>query len=141
MAVITRPTRFESATCEGYKYKETMELARFCIAPSYHKKNFASWFLSRATNEIFKDESVKAIMSFADLTLGHNGSIYLACNWKLVHTVPPDYWYVNGDNHFMHKRTLYGYAVKMSLKEADFAMKFGYDKVMGKGKLKFIKLR
>lgn len=139
IAVFSRPTRFESATCEGYQYKETMELSRFCISPSHHKKNFASWFLSRTTNELFKDESIKAIISFADLTIGHNGSIYLANNWKFIHIVPPDYWYVDDDGHFMHKRTLYGHAVRMRLKEMEFAENYGYHKIKGQGKLKFIK--
>ena len=40
-------TRRESATRIGHHPNSMRELTRFCIHPSYQKKNFATWFLSR----------------------------------------------------------------------------------------------
>jgi len=142
VAVFSRPTRYESAQSEGWAYEEVMELSRFCIAPHYHKKNLASWFLSQATRLFFSQHSeIKAVCSFADQTVGHDGTIYKASNWKQCRIVPADYWYLDCDGHFMHKRTLYGHAVRMGMKEAEFAKRYGYRKVKGKKKIKFLMAR
>lgn len=49
-----------------------------------------------------------------------------------------DYWYAKEDGWVMHKRTLYGQAVNMKITEKEFAEKFGYTKVWGKEKLRYI---
>jgi len=79
------------------------ELSRLCIHPSYHRKNFASWLISRAIKSIDAD----LIIAYADTTVGHSGTVYKAANFKFHHEVPPDYWYVDQDGYVMHKKTLY----------------------------------
>jgi GNAT superfamily N-acetyltransferase len=121
-------------------HSEVFELSRFCIHPEYQKKNFASWMISKAI-KLFKlsNDSAKVIISYSDSSMGHNGSIYKACGFKLDRIVRPDYWYVDSDGFVMHKRTLYGRAVKMSLTENEYAKSHGYRKVFGSSKSRFVK--
>ncbi len=111
-----------------------VELSRFCIHPNYHKKNFASWLISRT----IKMMAPQTIIAYADTTVGHTGTIYKASNFKHHHTVAADYWYTDKAGWVMHKRTLYGRAVKMSLTEAKYAETYGYTKKYGGEKLCFV---
>ena len=104
------------------------ELSRFCIHPCYHKKNFGSWLLSRFIKSV---KDVPLIVAYSDGTVGHDGGLYKASNFKLSHSVEPDYWYVDRDGYVMHKRTLYGRAVNLGMKESEFAEKHGYSKKFG----------
>lgn len=132
--VFSPPLRQNTAGQFGLVDGEIRELSRLCIHPSYHKKNFASWFIKRALKRI----NCKLIISYADTTVGHDGGIYKASNFKLHHTVPADYWYVDISGYAMHKRTLYGRARSLKLTENEFAEKYGYIKKYGGEKLCFI---
>lgn len=109
------------------------ELSRFCIHPRYHKKCFASWLVSKCLKRI-----TTTVIAFADTTVGHNGTIYRASNFKLDHEVPSDYWYVNNDGWVMHKLTLYKRAKKNSMTEKDYAESNGFVKKWGGKKLCFV---
>lgn len=139
VASFTPVIRNETAIKQGVKHNEIRELTRFCIHPSYQKKNFATWFLSRATN-MFSADNVKItkLVAFADHGFNHHGTIYKAANWMFDGLVDPTYWYVDDDGYVMHKKTLYGKAINLKMKEAEFAKKFGYHKVKGHKKSRFI---
>jgi len=47
-------------------------------------------------------------------------------------------WYVSEDGWVIHKKTLYEHAVKMGLKEKEYANLKEYKRVYGKKKLRFI---
>ena len=113
---------------------DVVELSRLCIHPSYHKKNFASWFVSASVKLVGKP-----VIAFADTTVGHAGTVYKASNFVLIHEVPPDYWYVDVGGYVMHKKTLYQRAVKMKLTESEFANRYGYFKKWGGKKLAFLR--
>lgn len=113
---------------------DVREISRLCIHYSYHKKNFASWFLRR----VLKQVQYKLIVAYADTTAGHIGTIYKAANFQLHHTVPADYWYVDQDGYVLHKKTLYNKASRLQMKEKEFANKYGYIKKYGGEKLCFI---
>lgn len=119
-----------------YSMSQCRELSRLCIHPRYQKKNLASWFVSRCLKAL--DKKYKFIISYCDTTFNHNGATYKACNFKLDGEVKPDYWYVSEDGWVMHKRTLYGRAIRMGMKEREYAEVNGYKKVWGKKKLRFI---
>lgn len=110
------------------------ELSRLCIHPSYHKKNFASWLVSKALKSVSG-----VIVAYADRTVGHVGTVYKACGFKLDHVVPADYWYVDEDGYVMHKKTLYNQAVRLKMTEAGFADKNNYMKVFGGQKFCYTK--
>jgi hypothetical protein len=133
--VFSSPLRQNTAGQFGLADDEVRELSRLCIHPSYHKKNFASWFIKRVLKQI----KCKLIVAYADTTVGHQGTIYKAANFKLHHVVPADYWYVDKQGYVMHKRTLYGKAINLKMTEYDFAEAKGYLKKYGGEKLCFIK--
>jgi hypothetical protein len=133
--VFSPPLRQNTAGQFGLIDGEIRELSRLCIHPSYHKKNFASWFIKRTLKQI----DCKLVIAYADTTVGHDGGIYKASNFKLHHIVPADYWYVDTSGYVMHKRTLYGRAVKQKMTEAEFAEAKGYIRKYGGEKLCFIR--
>jgi hypothetical protein len=133
------PLPRQNIEIEGFTQEEVRELSRLCIHPKYQIKNFASWFVSRCIKML--DEQFKCIISYCDTTFNHNGAIYKALNFKQDSVVRPDYWYTSEDGWAMHKKTLYKHAVQMSMTEGAYAEKFGYKKVYGKEKLRFIFVR
>jgi len=132
-------TRKESADKQGFKPKEMLELTRLCIHPSYQKKNFASFMISRSIKAIKSYRSdIKCLITFADLTFNHHGTIYKASNWRLDGIVKPSYWYVDHLGYVCHKKTLWNKASKMRMPESEYCEKFGYHKVWGYEKKRFI---
>jgi GNAT superfamily N-acetyltransferase len=131
-------TRKETADILNVKTSEVRELTRFCIHPTYHKKNFGSYVISRCIKLIKKiKRDVVYLVSFADSTFGHNGTIYKASNWVLDSVVKPSYWYVDNKGYVMHKKTLWDHAKSLKMKESEFAQQYGYTKVHGKEKYKY----
>lgn len=120
----------------GSTDSEARELSRLCIHPSYQKHNFASWFVSRCLKRL--PPKYTTIVSYCDTTFNHNGATYKACNFIQDSVVPADYWYATSDGWVMHKRTLYGHAVRMHSTEGAYAEEHGYRKIWGKEKLRFI---
>jgi GNAT superfamily N-acetyltransferase len=111
------------------------DLSRLCIHPNYQKQNFASWFVSRCIKQL--PRSYHTIIAYCDTTFNHNGAIYKALNFTIDKIVRPDYWYRSSDGWVMHKKTLYNRAVNLSLREAEYAEKFGFTKVFGSEKIRF----
>ena len=111
----------------------TSELTRLVVHPAYQMKNLASWFLSRACKFV----KTKWIISFADETHNHKGTIYKACNWSFIKETKPDYWYVDTNGWVMHKKTLWNRASNLKISESEFAAKYGYNKVHGMHKYKY----
>jgi hypothetical protein len=57
------------------------ELGRLAIATELNGGNTTSWFVSRAIKKLrLDDKNTRAIISYADSSAGHLGSIYRACN-------------------------------------------------------------
>jgi hypothetical protein len=107
---------------------EVLELTRFCISPFIRCPNLASYSLSRLLK--FVPEKIKYLISFADPTEGHSGTIYKAANWKFVGKTASSYFYINNrDGWKMHKKTLYNQARAMHMTESEFAKRFEYDKI------------
>jgi hypothetical protein len=135
------PTRKESANHLNTEPSNVRELTRFAIADGYHKKNFASWCLSKFVSIYLNDiPNVAAIITFADETYGHDGTIYKACNWKYLYEIDPDYFYII-DGKTMHKKTLWDHAQKLKKSEANYADEIGAVKSFGKKKHKFVCFR
>ena len=120
---------------ESYDPVKTRELSRLCIHPRYQKKNLASWFVSRCIKLL---SDVDCVVSYCDTSFNHNGATYKAIGFKQDSIVRPDYWYTDQDGWVMHKKTLYKYAVKMSISENEYAEKFGYKRIYGKEKIRYI---
>lgn len=135
VAMFSAIRRQNMETSIGFHKDQVRELSRFCVHPSYQRKNFSSWFLSRCIKLLPKQ--YKCIVTYADQTFNHDGALYKACNFVLDREVPPDYWYVATDGWVMHKKTLYNHARSLKLTESEFAATRGYRKVFGSTKKRF----
>lgn len=136
-AVLGVVTRKESASRLGLKTIECLELRRLVIRPGYNKKNFASWFLGKIKK--FVSSNIKALITFADPTFGHSGTIYKAAGWEHDGHTESSYFYINSDGYVMHKKTLYERASSVHMKEAEYASSNGWSKVPTEPKERFIK--
>ncbi|HET6447365.1 MAG TPA: hypothetical protein VFI27_22615, partial [candidate division Zixibacteria bacterium] len=133
------PTRKESTSRLGLNSGQLFELSRFCIHGSYQKRNFASWFLARSTKMVWDQfPKVKILLTFADTTNGHTGTIYKAAGWKFDGEVRPSYWYVDGGGAWYHKKSIWDLAIKNSISEHDYAASRGLMKISGGKKLRFL---
>lgn len=133
------PSRKESSDRLGLGSKELLELTRLVIHPRYQKKNFASWLISRSI-KIIKDMKPKAkcLISFADSTFGHVGTVYKASNWIYDDKTPKSYYYRSNNGWIMHKKTLYNKAINMSMTESDYANKHNYVRLWSKEKHRYL---
>lgn len=131
------PHRSEIAHKQGVTWFECFELKRFAIHDCYHKRNFASWFLGKCEKMI--PDKIRVLVSFADPSFGHEGTIYKACNWKFDGETSGSYFYLDSDGYPMHKKTLFNHAHKMHMKELEFASKYNYKKVPVSKKLRYVK--
>lgn len=112
--VYSTPIRQEVASKQGRPYREVLELSRLAIHPDYQVKNLASYLISKSVNYIRNNQSeIKCLVSFADMTHNHSGTVYKASNWKLDGEVAPDYWYADDRGYICHKKTLWNKAKKM----------------------------
>jgi hypothetical protein len=137
LAKYASPIRIQAATSCGFSFDETLELDRFCIHPDYHKKNLASWFLSRSINYIRTHmKHVKHLISFADPEYGHVGTMYKASNWS-HHSSPRSYLYVDGSGRRIHKKTVYNSAVSVGVTEKEYAERNGLIKSHTVSKIKY----
>ena len=135
--------RQEVATSMGLNSTQVLELDRFCIHSDYHKKNFASWFLTRTRELVYINcLNITHLISFADTMYAHVGSIYKASGWKKVNETKCSYVYLikdpNGEIIKINKKTMYEKAKKLGLKEHEYRNKMGYVKCVTKPKIKFV---
>lgn len=132
-------TRAEMATRLGYQTSQVRELARFCISPRHHVINFSTWFMSRCI-KIYKanNKDIKLLISFADTTQGHSGTIYKAANWKFDGETGRSYHYVDESGNKIHKKTIFDIAKKSGMKEIAYANSHNLRKVKHLPKKRFI---
>lgn len=130
------PLPRQNINIHGLEPHECRDLSRLCIHPNYQKKNFASWFISRSIKSL--PPKYKAILSYADTTFNHVGTVYKASNFLLDGEVKPEYWYVSENGWVMHKKTLYNKAINLGLSEKEYASSHGYIKTHGLKKLRYL---
>jgi very-short-patch-repair endonuclease len=131
-------TRKEVASSMGMTCRQILELDRFCIHPNHQKKNFASWTISRCVDMLFAAfPDVAGVVSFADATFGHSGTIYKAANWKLLGETRPSYHYMDTIGVPIGKKRIYDIASKLGLKEAEYVEKHSLTKHVELPKTKF----
>lgn len=132
-------TRNHSASRLGVTPSAARELVRLCIHPDFHKRNFGSWFLSRATKSFLgENPDVNVLLTFADTTVGHNGAVYLAANWVHDGCTKPSYHYVASDGTNVHKKTVYDRAMIAGIHEREWAAQQGLVRVREDAKRRFI---
>ena len=137
VSVISSCVRSETPRKHSIDPKKARELVRFCIHPKYQKKNFASWMLSKSIKIIKSLNKYIRIYSFADPTVGHNGTIYKASNWIFDGYSEKSYYYRDNNGWIIHKKSLYNMAVKMSMTEKEYADLYYYSKIHTLPKMRF----
>ena len=78
------------------------------------------------------------MVSFSDSTFNHCGTIYKASNWLWDGVIKSDDWYRDGDGYVCHKKTLWNKAKQMVMTEGEYCEKYGYVKVFGGEKSRFV---
>ncbi len=139
IAMIGSITRAEIANKQNLPTSVVRELARFCIHPEYHFKNIPTWFLSRLVKR-YKQEhpNIQLLVSFADATRGHEGTIYKAANWTFDGFTHRSYHYLDKNGVEIHKKTIYGMAKKLGITERQYMETNGLERVRHKKKRRFI---
>lgn len=117
-----------------------IDFSRFCIHPSYRKRNLGSWMIRRCLDRLRSMNVAKlGVVTYADTTYNHTGALYAASGFKRDGEVPSDYWYASNNRWIMRKKTLYNRAKAAGLTERQYAIANGYTKVYGFPKIRFIK--
>lgn len=139
LAKLSNPVRLEVASSMNLSYSEVLELDRFCIDPSYQKKNLASYFMSRLFQYVRKNNpKITHLVSFADPSHGHQGTIYKASNWKMVKITTRSYEYIDANGKSHHKKTVYNQARQLGLKELEYSQSRGLVRSYTLRKIKYV---
>lgn len=137
--IYVSPTRKETASKQGLSCKKVLELSRVAINPQYQIKNLASNIIAKSISYIkINRPEIELLVSFADTTHNHLGTIYKASNWKLDGEVKPDYWYADNNGYICHKKTLWNHATSLRMTESEYCNKYNYAKIIGKKKYRYI---
>jgi len=139
VAVFSSVTRKQSADRLGISSNRIRELSRFCINGSYRSENLASFILSRF-EKLFSinNSDICCLLTFADQTEGHVGTIYRATNWKIDGMSRESYFYEK-DGMRWHKKTIWQNAKCLGMKECEFSNMFGLNQIKTLKKYRFIK--
>lgn len=111
------PPRHAGAYGEG-----VTDLRRFALAEEA-PRNTESFFLGRTLREIKAKNLASKVLTFADETQGHQGTIYKACNFKHIGTTPPSKHIVwKGKQYHMRSLTIdrpYSYALRAAVESGE----------------------
>ena len=115
------------------RYKNCIDIRRMaCLddAPC----NSESWFLSQIIKWCASNTDYNYVLSYSDKTVGHNGTIYKAANFKNIgETTPTKYVIWNGKTY--HPRSLsvdrpYSYLLRDAVKNGDAIINNGLSKTI-----------
>jgi hypothetical protein len=115
--------------------KADLELSRFYIFDGT-PKNTESYFLGGCLRKLKENGFVGKVISFADSTEGHEGTIYKATNWKHDGLTDKNYHYERGGERF-HKRGIWERARRGGIKESEQSTLEGLSKVVEEPKHRF----
>ncbi len=122
---------------EGATEKTVMEFLRMVVLDECECPR--TYFMSKSIS-ILKQKypKIKALVTYADQTEGHTGTVYKANSWKYIGQTGKKYHYtLNGVRY--NKRIPWDISRKEGITEKECADKYGYIKVPELPKLKFVK--
>lgn len=116
--------------------EKVLELRRLCCIDDT-PKNTESYFIGSTLRWLRKNTEYKTIISYSDLSFGHEGTIYKASNFKLIGLSPPGkiIMYDNKRYHDKTIRTKYKGNLKPFAQKVKDALVSGeayYEKTKGK---------
>jgi hypothetical protein len=115
------------------KYKNCIDIRRMaCLDNS--PCNSESWFLSQIIKWVASNTDYDYVLSYSDKTVGHNGTIYKAANFKNIGETTPTK-FVQWDNRIYHPRSLsidrpYSYQLRDALKKGEAFINTGLPKIV-----------
>jgi len=115
------------------KYKNCIDIRRMaCIDDS--PKNSESWFLSQIIRWCATNTNYDFVLSYSDKTVGHNGTIYKAANFKNIGETTPTK-YIDWNGKIYHPRSLsierpYSYKLREAIKEGSAIINEGLPKII-----------
>lgn len=122
---------------EGGTQYNVFEFLRMCVLDDVDCPR--TYFISRSISILRqKFPQIKCLVSYADQTEGHDGTVYKASSWKYVGKTAKKYHYIKDGKRY-NKRIPWDLAKKEGITEKQCADKYGYIKVMEEPKLKYVK--
>src|SRR5690606_31670592 len=115
------------------KYKNCIDIRRMALlddAPT----NSESWFLSQIIKWCASNTDYNYVLSYSDKTVGHEGTIYKAANFKNVGETTPTTFVEWGEKVY-HPRSLsidrpYSYKLREAVKSGEAVVKKGLPKLI-----------
>jgi hypothetical protein len=102
------------------KYRNTLEIRRMAcldLSPKYSE----SWFLAKTIRWIRDNTDAESVLSYADISVGHKGTIYQAANFELVgQTSESKHVEWGGKRYHMRSLTIdrpYSYELRKAVKD------------------------
>jgi hypothetical protein len=113
------------------KYKNCIDIRRMACVDSA-PKNSESWFLGQIIQWITSNTCYDYVLSYSDKTVGHQGTIYKASNFKNIgETTPTKYIEWKGKTYHPRSITIdraYSYKLRDALDEGEATLKTGLPK-------------
>ena len=122
---------------DGGNHETVLEFLRMCVLDECPCPR--TYFMSRAI-KILKQHfpKIKCLVTYADQTEGHTGTVYKANSWKLVGETKPKYHYLDKDGRRLNKRLIWDWAMIEGITETEYQLCYGYTKVIEEPKLKYV---
>lgn len=124
-------SRHQAAT----RYHNFLELSRFVLSPVC-QKNSASFFMARCLKRIQYLTQYVGVISYADPTEGHTGTIYRAANFEEMGATRKSYHYTYRGVR-MHKKQVWRRSRREGISERQYAETYRLVKVEEKEKIIF----
>lgn len=90
------PTRRCAESVDVERWRDVLSLSRLAVAPD-EPQNAASLLIGRSIRLVAKAGRWAALVTFADESQGHTGTIYRATNWQYVGRTKPQPRWVDAD--------------------------------------------
>lgn len=113
------------------KYKNCIDIRRMACLDS-SPKNSESWFLGQIIKWVIQKTEFNGVLSYSDLSVGHQGTIYKAANFKEIGETAPTKW-VEWNGKKYHPRSLtidrdYSYKMRADIETGLAVLKTGLPK-------------
>jgi len=115
------------------KYPKCIDIRRMaCIDEA--PKNSESWFLGQIINYVTRNTDYLAVLSYSDKTVGHQGTIYKASNFKSIGETSPTQ-FITWKGKTYHPRSLsierpYSYDLRKAVAEGEAVVNTGLPKII-----------
>ncbi len=115
------------------KYKNSLEIRRMALYDEC-PKNSESYFLSKIIWYIKKNTDARGVLSYADTSVGHKGTIYKAANFKNIgETAPSKHLFWQGKRYHPRSLTIdrsYSVKIRKALENGCATLETGSPKII-----------